>query len=293
MIISTAKPRSFVVDVSMENAQSVLIDASAERPVLIFFWAEWSEPCLAIQPLLDNLANSYSGRFVLARVNVDALPSIASQLGVRALPTLILMQQGQPVDGLVDIKNEQQVRELLDKYLPAQWQEDVAVAQGLLASGTADDQVQAIILLSAAWLSSKDSGVGLMCAEALLAANRLDEADSILQAIPMHDRQSTWSQVEAQITVKREAGRPPEIQALEAAYQAAPGDVVVAQQLAKALSEHQYQEEALELLIGLLKVEVNAADGAVKKTFHDIVAALGKGNPLAVRYQRQLYALLY
>jgi len=58
-------------------------------------------------------------------------------------------------------------------------------------------------------------------------------------------------------------------------------------------SQHQYQREALELLLGILRTNLNFRDGGAKKIYLDILAALGKGDPLAVEYQRKIYNLLY
>ncbi|UTA46325.1 co-chaperone YbbN [Simiduia sp. 21SJ11W-1] len=282
-----------IVNVTMVNAQQVLIEASMERPVLVDFWADWCEPCKVLMPILEKLATEYAGRFLLAKANADELGGIAGQLGVRSLPTLILMDKGQPVDGLVGAQSEQAIRELLDKYLPPAWEADFLEAQALLASGTPADAQKARSLLRAALDAGGDFRVAILLADTLVDDGRLDDAEALLEKVALQDRQSDWQQVSAKLTLKREAGKAPEVVALEAAYAENPDDLGLAQQLAVALSEHQYREEALALLMGILRKDLNAGDGAIKKTLQDILAALGKGDPLAVQYQRQLYTLLY
>lgn len=282
-----------IVEVTMQNAQQVLIEASMERPVLVYFWADWCEPCKVLMPLLEKLAEEFGGRFLLAKANADELGAIAGQLGVRSLPTLILMDKGQPVDGLVGAQSEQAVRDLLNKYLPAQWLEDFQRAQALLASGDSAQCQEAQLLLRSALDAGGDYRVSTLLAETLVDSGRLDEAEALLNTVALQDRQSDWQQASAKLTLKREAGKAPEVVALEAAYAEQPENIELAQQLAVALAENDHREEALMLLMALLRKDLNAGDGAVKKTFQDILAALGKGDPLAVRYQRQLYTLLY
>lgn len=282
-----------IVTVTMENAQQVLIEASMERPVLVDFWADWCEPCKVLMPILERLADAYGGRFLLAKANADELGGIAGQLGVRSLPTLILMDKGQPVDGLVGAQSEQAIKALLDKHLPEPWLADFQQAQTLLASGDQDAAAEARLLLRSALEAGGDYRVSILLADTLVDDGRLDDAEALLAKVALQDRQSDWQQVSAKITLKREAGKAPEIVALEKAYEANPSDTELAQQLAIALSDNQYREEALELLMALLRKDLNAGDGAIKKTFQDILAALGKGDPLAARFQRQLYTLLY
>ena len=68
-------------------------------PVLFYFWSERSQHCLQLTPVLDKLAAEYAGQFVLAKVDCDAEQMIASQFGLRSIPTVYLFKDGQPVDG--------------------------------------------------------------------------------------------------------------------------------------------------------------------------------------------------
>ncbi|MDN3639758.1 tetratricopeptide repeat protein [Simiduia curdlanivorans] len=293
MINETNTSPESIVEVTMANAQAALIEASVERPVLALFWSQRSDVCIALKQLLEAIAQEKAGKFLLANVNTDELAGIASQLGVQSLPTLMVLQQGQPVDGLAGDQTEANVRALLDKFLPPQWQEDLSAAEKLLATDDINDQAKAIALLKDAWAESKQCSLAVLLADIYLNAGRLDDCEAQLKAVPIQDRQSAWLQVEAKLQLKREAGKAPEILALEQALAATPDDLAIVQQLAVALAQDKHHQEALELLFPVLKKNLGAADGAVRKTFQDILASLGKGDPLAVKFQRQLYALIY
>ena len=104
----------YIVNIDETNAQQYLIEESMNRPVVVDFWADWCEPCKVLMPLLEKLANEYQGQFLLAKVNADEQQMIAQQLGVRSLPTVMVIKEGQPVDGFVGAQPETQVREMSD-----------------------------------------------------------------------------------------------------------------------------------------------------------------------------------
>src|SRR5690625_1193723 len=108
----------YIVDVTQNNAQQVLIEASYQRPVLVDFWAEWCAPCRTLMPLLEKLAREYDGALLLARVDCDSEQALAAQFGVQSLPTVILMKEGQPVDGFTGAQPEGTIRQFLEPHLP-------------------------------------------------------------------------------------------------------------------------------------------------------------------------------
>lgn len=280
-----------IVEINLENAKQYLIEESFVRPVLIDFWADWCAPCKSLMPILEKLANEYAGAFLLAKVNADEMGMISSQFGVRSLPTVILMKDGQPVDGFAGALPEVQVRELLAKYLPKPWEKLVTQAQEFIMSG---DFNAALPLLRQAYDESKqESAIACLLAQCHLELNRIDNAEAILATIKMVDQDAHYEQLKAQIELKKQAAKTPELVALETAYARDPGNLDCAYQLAIQYHAEGAHRPALELLMGILRKERHFAEGAAKKTFMDILAALGKGDALAIEFQRKLFTLLY
>ena len=280
-----------VVDITLQNAQQYLIEESRVRPVLVDFWADWCAPCKALMPLLEKLAAEYNGAFLLAKVNADQQQEITAQFGIRSLPTVVVMKDGQPVNAFQGAQPETVIRQLLDEYLPKPWDLKIQEAEARIEAG---DLPAALALLREAHEDSgKRSDIGLMLAQVLLMMNRAEDAGAILKAIPMKDQDSLYQQLLAQVELQQEAAKAPEIQELEARLNADPDNREIAYELAVQFSQHQFQREALDLLLNLLKKDLNFRDGGAKKIYLDILAALGKGDPLAVEYQRKIYNLLY
>lgn len=280
-----------IVDINEANAKQLLIDESFNRPVVVDFWADWCGPCKSLMPVLEKLAQEYQGQFLLAKVNADEQQMIAAQFGVRSLPTVLVMQNGQPVDGFAGAQSEVQVRELLDKYLPKPWDDLLERGQVLLAEGQVAEALT--LLREACTASEQRPDIACALADALLQSLRYDEAEQILESVRFVDQDAYHEQLVAQLQLAREASKAPEITALEKEHEARPGDLDVAYRLALQYQQNQYVREALELLYGILKKDLNFKEGAAKKTLMDTLAALGKGDPLAVEYQRKVYTLLY
>lgn len=281
----------YVVEVTTANAQEVLIDESFNRPVLIDFWADWCAPCKTLMPLLEKLADEHQGELLLAKVNADEQQMIAAQFGVRSLPTVMLVMDGQPVDGFAGAQPEPQIRELLEKYLPKPWDKALVSAKDLMEEERWSD---ALAVLQPIYKTS-DAQADIACAlaETLIALKRLDEASEILSRIKMVDQGAEYENVVAQLELASAAGKAPELQSLEDRYSTNPDDMETACLLAAQYSQHGFYREALELLYALLRQDINAGDGEVKKIYADVLAVLGKGDPLAVEYQRKMYTLLY
>jgi putative thioredoxin len=107
-----------IIDITPENFQQSLIDESLKRLVVVDFWSETCAPCKALMPVMEKLAQEHNGQFLLAKVNCDEHPAIAAQFGVRSLPTVALMKNGQPVDAFMGAQPESEIRQLLEKHLP-------------------------------------------------------------------------------------------------------------------------------------------------------------------------------
>ncbi|MDR1847525.1 MAG: thioredoxin [Bacteroidales bacterium] len=89
----------------------------AEKLVLIDFWAEWCGPCRSISPIIDELAAEYDGKAIIGKVDVDANNEITSRFGIRSIPTLIFVKNGQVVEKLVGANPKQKIVEAIEKNL--------------------------------------------------------------------------------------------------------------------------------------------------------------------------------
>ncbi len=107
-----------MIDVTLSNFETEVIEASHSVPVLVDFWAPWCGPCKSLGPVLEKVEAEYGGRFKLVKINSDDEQQLAGAFGIRSIPTCVLMVSGQPVDGFMGAQPEGQIRAFLDKHLP-------------------------------------------------------------------------------------------------------------------------------------------------------------------------------
>ncbi|EJL85994.1 MULTISPECIES: co-chaperone YbbN [unclassified Pantoea] len=281
---------ALIIDINESNLQQTL-EQSMQLPVLFYFWSERSQHCQELTPVLDRLAQEYAGQFILAKLDCDKEQMVASQFGLRSIPTVYLFQNGQPVDGFQGPQPEEAIRALLQKVLPREEEVKAQQAMQLMHEGKPLD---ALPLLKDAWqLSNQNSEIGFLLAEVLITLNRSDEAETVLDKVPLQDQDTRYQSLISQIELLKQAADTPEIQLLQEQLAGDAANAELAAKLALQLHQVGRNEEALELLFGFLKSDLSAGDGQVRKMFQEILAALGTGDTLAARYRRQLYSLLY
>ena len=109
-----------MMDVTIQNFEAEVIEASMTTPVLVDFWAPWCGPCKSLGPILERVETAYTGRFKLVKINSDEEQQLAQAFGIKSIPTCVLLMNGQPVDGFMGALPEGQVKQFLDKHLPAE-----------------------------------------------------------------------------------------------------------------------------------------------------------------------------
>jgi thioredoxin 1 len=102
-----------IIQLTQENFAAEVLQCST--PVLVDFWAEWCGPCKMISPVLDELAAEYDGRVKIAKVNIDEQQGLAAEYGIRAIPTLLLFQQGQVAEQIVGLKSKRDLKNSFDR----------------------------------------------------------------------------------------------------------------------------------------------------------------------------------
>ena len=278
-----------IVDVTVENFQSVVGEQSKTTPVLLEFYAEGAEQCASTSALLQKLAAEYAGKFILGRVEVQQNPQIVQQLGIKALPTIKIIFQGQMAGDIEGPAEEQQLRGALDQITMSPMervreQVDLLVLQG--------ERQQAIKMLREVIAEEPNNfGLHVELCDLLILEGETNDARQILEAIP----QDTVGieKPRSRLEFLDLAGDLGQLSELQARVSAEPENLRARFELAIRLVVEDRTEEGLDVLLDLMKADREWEDELARKTMIKIFNMLGKGNEIAVADRRKMFSLLH
>jgi putative thioredoxin len=282
---------AYIIDITAENFASV-VERSTQVPVLVDFWATWCEPCKVLLPLMEKLAAEYQGKFLLAKVNIDEQQALATQFGVRSVPTVKMIRDGRVVDEFTGALPESQIRSFIDNHLEQPADRFLAAAEEAWGAG---DAAQAEALLRQVMNEiPEDHRAQLMLAELHAVTGRTDEAAQLLATLPADLALSSQAEaLRARLTFASAAAGAPEIEALQQALAAAPGDSKARHQLAARLVLAGDVEGALEQLLELLRRDRAYGDDAGRKGMLQVFDLLGGQGELVNRYRRLMFTAMH
>ncbi|HET8899417.1 MAG TPA: thioredoxin [Rhodanobacteraceae bacterium] len=283
-----------VFDATQANFEAEVLKASLEQPVLVDLWAEWCGPCKSLGPVLEKLATDYNGAFRLAKVDCDKEQMLAGMFGVRSIPTVILVKDGQLADAFTGALPEGEVRQFLAKHgiepLPAA-DEEPTPAPAIHADESPAEAVSRLRLAVAADPAAGETR--LLLAQALLAAGDAAGVRVELDALPTDladdDRaRALRSRLDFADALK-DAPTRAELQARLAAdaNDHAARDLLGVRQLVDG-----DDEAALETFLELLAKARSWQDGQAKKRLLAAFQCLDDA-ALVGRYRRRMASLLF
>ncbi len=280
---------SNVIEVSAQNFQDEVLEKSKQIPVFLEFYADGAEPSMALAPVLRKLADEYQGKFLLARVDIQQNPQIVQQLGVRTLPTIKIIFQGQMVQDLEGPQEEAQLRQILDQLTMSPIERIQEQIKVLLSQG---DRTGAIGMLQQA-IGEEPSNYALHVelADLLIMEARVDEARQIIASIP--EDTAGISKPQNRLTFIDMAAELPSLDELQTQLEANQDDLQLRCDLAIRLIVDDQAEAALEELLLVLKKDKSFEDELARKTMIRIFELLGKGDPTATAYRRKMFTFLH
>ena len=275
-------------DITIQNFETDLIQASAQQPVLLDIWAPWCGPCRTLGPMLEKVELAYGGRFKLAKLNSDDQPEIASQLsqafGVRSIPFCVMFKDGQPVDGFVGALPEAQIREFLDRHVPSaeavEAEAETAQAEVLEAEG--DVEAAMARLQQAVAIDPANDGARCDYVKLLIESGRIDQARQALE--PVASKAIVDSRIAAfgfWLAAFEQAAEARSPQALEQAIAADRRDFAARHEMAQLLMAGHRFTEAMDALLEIIMRDKAWNDELARKTYVAILTLMAKPAPKA------------
>ncbi|MDD2893119.1 MAG: co-chaperone YbbN [Halothiobacillaceae bacterium] len=281
-----------VFDSTEQTFAHDVIQASMQQPVLVDFWATWCQPCQVLKPLLKRVVESYNGEVLLAYVDADVEQNLAAQFGIRSLPTVMLIKEGEVIDQFMGTQPESTIRAMIDKHILRESDVMLHQAMSLLEQG---HEVEALELLRLAHeLDPKNSAVLLTLARLAAHAGRTDDALSLLNSIPDNAAEAHMArELKAQIHFSRQAEQAGDVDTLLARIESDPADCEAREKLAIVWVNQGCYEEALQGYLDIMQRDRNYNDGAGRKGMIQIFELLGDAHPLTLPYRRKMFGMLH
>lgn len=282
----------YIFEGTPENFEAEVIQKSSEIPVLVDFWASWCNPCQMLMPIVTMLAEEYQGKFHLVKVNSDEQQALASQYGVRSLPTLKLFRHGEVVEEIMGAQPEPALRQLLDQYVEAEENPLVTQAQQLLEQGKPEEARKLMEQALEEQPDNQQIAMDLIRLVAMMGDN--DAADAMINALPIDLRNSPdVNELRAQILFAKVISDSPGPAELETSITNNPDDLTSRYQLAAWRALEGQHEAALIQLLEIMKKDRSWQDDAGRNGMLAMFDLIPGQPELVGKYRRQMFNLLH
>ena len=284
-----------IIDSDTEHFTEDVINASAQVPVVVDFWAPWCEPCKQLTPVLEKLVTEYGGQVKLVKINIDDNQALAQQLRVQSIPMVYAFKDGRPADAFNGALPESQLRQFIEKLTGGTGSPiDQAMEQANSHMAAGDPTKASAIynqILTQDSLNADAHAGQLKC---LMAAGEMDQARNYLGGLT-EELLTTEpiSAVQTALELDEQTADTGEADELKAAVDASPDDHQARYDYALALYGAGQTEAAIEELVEIFKRNRTWNDDAAKTQLLKIFEALGHADPITVEGRRKMSAVLF
>src|SRR5882724_9340247 len=233
MQTSTSTPSPWIMDGTEQNFESEVLARSNELLVVVDFWAPWCAPCRELGPVLERLATDNAGQFLLVKVDVDQQPGLAQAFGVRSIPHVFALRNGQLVDQFTGALPEDQVRQWLEQFQPSPVELLLKEARKLEQedSAAAEEKYR-----EALELAPQEDRIRIELARLLLKQHRNADAREIISKLEARGfLEPEAENIKAELDLRAAAAEAGGVGECRAALAANPADPKLQMNLAEAL----------------------------------------------------------
>jgi putative thioredoxin len=279
----------WVKNVTDSTFEKEVVERSRSVPVVVDFWAPWCGPCRTLGPVLERLAAEHQGAFELAKINVDDNPGVAADFGIRSIPAVKAVRQGEIVDEFVGALPEAALRQFLRRVLPG---EADLLAEKARSAESSGDGASAEPFYRRALEIDPNHPVSRLGLGRLLAGSDPEAALAELERVlPGTPERVEADRLAARLRLVGQNGSGEA--ELRARLDREPDSLDVRLALARSLAARERYEEALGHLLEIVKRDRAHDEEAARKSMLDVFEILGAQHPLTEKYRGELARVLF
>ena len=288
--MSATPPSPYVFDATEANFQNEVLDASFDQPILVDLWATWCGPCKVLGPLLEKVVGEFNGAVRLAKIDCDKEQALAASFGVRSIPTVVLIREGQLVDAFTGALPEGAIREFLARHV----QPNEAAAEAAAEPTRDETPEQAIARIQQAIAAEPDKAeLKLDLAVAQMQAGNAAAAEAELDTLPANlANDDRAKRLRGQLDFARSLEGAPGAAELRARIERDPNDHAARDLLGVRLLIDGEAAAGLDQFLAILRADRGWNDGQAKKRLIAAFNVLDDAD-LVGDFRRRMSSLLF
>ena len=289
-----------VTDGSESTFMDDVVEASKNQPVIVDFWAPWCGPCKSLGPALEAEINSHSGKVKMVKIDIDQNQSIAQQMRIQSIPAVFAFVDGQPVDGFQGAETPSEIKDFVKKVISLGpnnnadegLESALEMAEKMLEDGEFSDSLEVFLAIIDQDAKTMKAYAGVV--KSYLGLSELNNAQEFILNLPedIVDKKEL-TPVKAQVELALQAESYGDTSNLRQLVLDQPENHQARLELAVSLFSKGNAEEAIELLLEILKNDLQWNEGSARLQLIKLLDSMNANDSLALKGRRKLSSIIF
>ena len=299
-LVQNNQNEQLVTDGSESTFMEDVVEASKNQPVIVDFWAPWCGPCKTLGPALEAEINSHPGKIKMVKIDIDQNQSIAQQMRIQSIPAVFAFVDGQPVDGFQGAKTPSEIKDFVQKVIslgPNNNSEEglesaLEMAEKMLEDSEFSESLEVFLAIIDQDAKTIKAYAGVV--KSYLGLGELSKAQDFIANLSgdIADKKELNS-VKAQVELASQAESYGDISNLRQIVLDQPENHQAQLELAVSLFSKGNPEEAIELLLEILKNDLQWNDGSARIKLIKLLDSMNTNDSLALKGRRKLSSIIF